>query len=379
MPLQEERDHPLHGPEGAAVDHHDPLPLPRGGDIGQVEAFGLVEVELHGREGLLVAPGVEHLHVDLGSVERGLARLRVPGQPGRRRDVVEHRAQRLLRLGPLRGLAEPAAGVVPAGQAQVGHLDAQGLEHLQHGDDGGAHLRPDLVGTAEHVRVVEIDLPHAAQPGEHTGPLRAEHRGELRVPHGQVAVGTGLGRVDLRVVRAVGGTQHEGVGVAVGRGGAVRGAVRTALGATEVHGREHVVGELGPVARALVQRALAEHRRVDGLAAGAQRDLARVLLQLVPDGGAGRQPQGQAGTDQRAGVEDPHVAAELAMVDDGGRRGCVVACGDVHGGAPSTGSMEELSRCRRRVRQRPRSELRGLVAGCSVSARRRDPASSCVR
>ena len=76
------------------MDHHDALALAVGGVVGEVEALRLVEVELHGGDGLLVAAGVDHLDVELGTVERRLARavdeveppLRQPDRVGRRRE-----------------------------------------------------------------------------------------------------------------------------------------------------------------------------------------------------------------------------------------------------------------------------------------------------
>ena len=53
------------------------------------------------------------------------------------------------------------------------------------------------------------------------------------------------------------------------------------------------------------------------LVPGAAFDAADVLLQGVPDGGAGGQPVRQPGADQRIGVEQAEFTAELAVVGHG--------------------------------------------------------------
>src|SRR6185369_17852404 len=51
------------------------------------------------------------------------------------------------------------------------------------------------------------------------------------------------------------------------------------------------------------------------LVAGAAFELSQVALHLVPSRGAGRQPERQACADQRIGVEEVQLTAELAVVD----------------------------------------------------------------
>ena len=53
------------------------------------------------------------------------------------------------------------------------------------------------------------------------------------------------------------------------------------------------------------------------LVAGPPLDLPDVLLQRVPDRGAGRQPIWQPGADQRIGVEELEFTAQSAMVVHG--------------------------------------------------------------
>jgi hypothetical protein len=103
MPLQHGGGHPLHRPDSATMDHQGPMLTAVSSSVGQIEPFGLVEVELHGGDALLVAAAVGHLDIQLGPVERGLTgRLDEP-QPGRPDDVLRGRPQ-LVRSGlPLLG------------------------------------------------------------------------------------------------------------------------------------------------------------------------------------------------------------------------------------------------------------------------------------
>ena len=63
------------------------------------------------------------------------------------------------------------------------------------------------------------------------------------------------------------------------------------------------------------QFAFAQRRRVDVLVAGPALQLTDVLLDGVPGGGAGRQPDRQAGPGQRVGDEEVQLTAEPAVVD----------------------------------------------------------------
>src|SRR6185437_12080357 len=69
-----------------------------------------------------------------------------------------------------------------------------------------------------------------------------------------------------------------------------------------------------PVPRFLVERALANDRRIDELVAGSAFDLPDIALNLVPRGGSGRQPEWQTGTDERIGVEDVELTTESPVV-----------------------------------------------------------------
>lgn len=81
------------------------------------------------------------------------------------------------------------------------------------------------------------------------------------------------------------------------------------------HRREHVVGEVTEMTGEFEEFPLTQRRRVDVLVAGAALQLPDVLLDGVPGGRAGRQPDRQAGTGQRIGDEEVQLAAEPTVVD----------------------------------------------------------------
>jgi hypothetical protein len=164
---------------------------------------------------------------------------------------------------------------------------------------GRAGLAADLVQGAEDVRVVQLDGPDPGQPAEDPGQLGAVHPAQLGDPQRQLPVAVPAGAVDERVMRAQAGPQHD-------------------LLAAELHRRKHVGAVVRPVPGDLVQLPLAQHRRVDVLVPGLALGVADVLLQGVPDGRAVGQPVRQARADQRIGVEQAQLAAELAVVVHGG-------------------------------------------------------------
>ncbi len=143
--------------------------------------------------------------------------------------------------------------------------------------------------------VVELDGPHPAEPAEHPGQLGAVHAAQLGDPQRQVTMAARARAADQRVVRAQARPQHE-------------------LLPAHLHRRPHVLGVVGPVARSLVELAFAQDRRVDVLVAVAAFQLVDVVLDRLAHRRAGGQPVGQAGADQRVGVEDAQLAAESAMV-----------------------------------------------------------------
>lgn len=64
----------FHGSDGPSMDHHDAAVFSTIIDEGEVEPFRLVEVQLHGGDGLFVTSIVPDLQIELRPVERCLAR-----------------------------------------------------------------------------------------------------------------------------------------------------------------------------------------------------------------------------------------------------------------------------------------------------------------
>src|SRR5437879_13924820 len=73
--LDQVAEQPFHRAGGSTMDHHRALARSVLGDELEVEAFGELEVDLHGRVGELTAMRVAYLEVDLGAVERGLPQI----------------------------------------------------------------------------------------------------------------------------------------------------------------------------------------------------------------------------------------------------------------------------------------------------------------
>ena len=311
MPLDQVRYRPLHAPGDAAVDHDRTVPGPVRACVPQVEPNGLVEVHLDGRQSRLPFGGVGHLHVDLRPVER---RLPLAGLPVHAR-IVEYPGQHGGRLVP----AARVACVCAAGAAQrepvPRRLDPERGVGLPDHRQRGPGLARGLVRGTEDVRVVQLHRPHPGQPAEHPGQLGPVLAAQLGQPERQLAVAPPAGPVEHRVVRAQDGPEHH-------------------LFPAQLDRREHAVAVIRPVPGHLVQLALGQHRRVDVLVPGQPLQLAQVFLQRVPDRGARGQPVGQPGSDQRVGVEQPELAAELAVIMHGGLPG---HGGSGHGNAQAPG------------------------------------------
>ncbi len=295
MRLQQVGDGPFHAADDAAVHHDRAVPGAVGADVAQAEALRLVEVDLHGGQGGLAARGAGDLHVDLRSVEGRLALGRLVGDAG----GVQHLAQQGGGPFPQGRVGDVLAGPARQRQAVPGRADAQVGVGAGDEREGGAGLGDGLVRGAEDVRVVELDGPYPGQPAQHPGRLGAVHAAQFGDPQRQLPVTAGPGAVDEGVVRTEAGPQHH-------------------LFRPQLHGREHVVAVVVPVAGDLVQLAFAEHGRVHVPVPGRALRLADVLLQGVPDDGAVGQPVGQTRAHQRVGVEQAELTAEASMVVHGG-------------------------------------------------------------
>ncbi len=259
MGLDEVRDRAFHAADDAAVHHDRPVFRPVGADVVQVEALGLVEVDLDGGQGGLPARRIRDLHVDLRAVEGRLALGGLVGDAGAVQDFAEQGGGPApqVRVGhvlaALAGEGEPVAG---RADTQVGVGTADQLQR-------GTRLLHGLLQGAEDVRVVEGDGPHPGQTAEDTRQLRTVHAAQLGHAQRQFSVAVGAGAVDQGVVGTQAGAQQD-------------------LFRAQLHRREHVLAVVVPVPGDLVELAFAEDGRVHVPVAGPAFGLADVLLQGVP-------------------------------------------------------------------------------------------------
>ena len=161
-------------------------------------------------------------------------------------------------------------------------------------------LLGDLVQGAEDVRVVELDRPHPGQPAEHPGQLGAVHAAQLGHPQRQFAVAARRGS----------GRSARGAGTGWA---AARPARRRAPSAGTCRRCSATSAPRSRTARAC--RARASTRAGSRPAVPASRMYSsRACRTAAPVGQPVRQPR----ADQRVGVEQAELTAELAVVVHGG-------------------------------------------------------------
>mmetsp|Transcript_109308 Transcript_109308/g.341988 ORF Transcript_109308/g.341988 Transcript_109308/m.341988 type:complete len:309 (-) Transcript_109308:1086-2012(-) len=167
----------------------------------QVEAQGIVEVELDGAALELPPHGILKPDVDLGAVEGPVALLDAPGAAGLAQGLLE------LRLGAGPELLAAERLLRPGAEAER-ELEAEELVDVEDKLQRRRHLLPDLVLAAEDVGVVLLEAPHAREPRERAAELVAVEHAEGREPQGQLAVRADLAVEDDAVPGAVHGLQE---------------------------------------------------------------------------------------------------------------------------------------------------------------------------
>ena len=262
-------------------------------DVLQVELGRQAEIELAGGQGVLVAHGRLDVDVELGAVEGGLTDLlgEVDAQLGQNLakgalGLLPHLVVLMVLVLVLRVAQRKDAAVV--GDAKV-LVDAE--DEVAHARDLGL----DLVGGHEDVRVVLTEVTAALDALERSARLVAEVVRDLGQTDGQLLVGVGLVGVDHHVVRAVHGAKDEVL-------------------ALHLHGREHVLLVVVPVAARAVQVHGAHAGREDVLVAQGRLLVADVGLELLPDDVAVGEEHGQTLAHQVVGHEEVHLATDLAVV-----------------------------------------------------------------
>ncbi len=276
------------------MDHVGPVLGAVRADVGHVEPFGQVEVDLHRRQLPLAADGVAGVDVDLRD------RRRRP-RPGRAR-----------RPYPVRSTAsiERPFGVRPplvvAGQGLVrpgrdGHArrlpQPEGAVQVAGELDAGVDLVDDLVLAAEDVAVVLGEPAGPEHPVDDAGALVAVDGAELGDAHRQLAVRPRARPVRQDVERAVHGLQ------AVRRGSVI-----------DVHPGVHQLAVVLEVPRDAPEVLLGDVRGVDRLVAALQGLGPDPVLHLLADDGAVRQEDREAGAELLGLVGELELAAELAVV-----------------------------------------------------------------
>ena len=262
-------------------------------DIAQVKLRRQAEVQLAGGERVLGADGRLDVDVQLRAVEGGLADLlgEVDAELG------QHLAQRALGVIPhgvvlvvllLVGRIAQRQHAAVVGDAEVA-IDVED----QIADRGDLVL--DLLRRTEQVRVVLAEVAAALDALEGAGGLIAEVVRDLADAQGQLAVGTRTVGKDAHVVRAVHRAQDIGL-------------------ALQLHGREHVVLIVIPVAGGLVELDRADAGREHVLVALGALLALDIGLELLPDRVAVGQEHRQAAADEIVGHEQLHFLADLAVV-----------------------------------------------------------------
>ena len=156
------------------MHHHRSLHRTRLRLVGQVEANRKLEIELDGGRLVGATHRVQHLDIDLGTVEGAVTGVHLPVALAD--EVVQTLRQRRLRLLPQRQVAHGLLGA--RGQLQLeGH--AEDAVHVTHEVQHARHLLLDLVRTAEDVRVVLLEAAHTRQSVQRARDLVAVQHAEV--------------------------------------------------------------------------------------------------------------------------------------------------------------------------------------------------------
>mmetsp|Transcript_19999 Transcript_19999/g.47643 ORF Transcript_19999/g.47643 Transcript_19999/m.47643 type:complete len:307 (+) Transcript_19999:625-1545(+) len=277
--LDEDRAEPLDGTEDRAMDDDGTLLFLLGlaavvflvgacrGHVLEAKPDGQLEVELDGGALMLATQRIEHVDVDLGSVEGAVLGVQLP----------------LLAVAVERGL-ELSLGLVPHGNLADVLLRPGGEEHfvleaelavdkvdeLEHVLD----LLLDVVRLAEDVRVVLLEAAHAGESAEGAAELVAVQYAEVCHAPGELAEG------------ALAEVEHEAVP------GAVHG-LHSKLLALDVED-EHVLLVVRRVPRDLPQLQVVHVRRDHLLVVALEVLSLDEVDQLVVDPGPVREPEAAA-------------------------------------------------------------------------------------
>ena len=254
----------------------------------EVEADGLLEVNLDGSALVLAVESIVDLHIDLGAVESTVAVVESPGLA----EGVEGVLESILRDVPLLFRAESVRG--PRRKLKL-ELEAKDAVDVVEEIENGENFRLDLFEGAEDVGVVLLEATNANETAESAGDLVSVEHAEIGVAQGQVAVA-----VDAVLEHdAMGGTVHGLEAVA-------------SLVVTPVE-EEHVLLVVGVVTGNLPQLDVVHVRRDHFRVATHAVLLPNHLHQLVVNQRALGEEEGAAGRDFEV-VKQILLAADDAMV-----------------------------------------------------------------
>ena len=179
--LDQDRHEALERAAHGAVDDHRPVLGVVLADVDEVEPLRRGVVELDGAQLPLPADRVGDVEVDLGPVERAVARLELVRLPR----GLERRAEVGLGAVPHRVLADPL--LRPGGELERGREPEGGVQLEDHVGDP-PDLGGDLAARQVDVAVVLLELAHPGEPAERAGDLVPVQHVEGRVAERQLAV-----------------------------------------------------------------------------------------------------------------------------------------------------------------------------------------------
>ena len=195
--LDQESDEPLQCAVDRPVDHDRPVRPVILARVLELEALGLLEVQLDRRALPFATDGVVELDVDLRSVERAAALI----DAVRGAAMFQRLLERALRLVPRRVAAQFLLGA--SGQVEPIREPERLPQHQLHDVEQLEDLLLDLVLAQEQVGVVHREPAHAQHAVQRPRALVAIHIRDLGEADRQVAIAALLRRVDQDVHRAV--------------------------------------------------------------------------------------------------------------------------------------------------------------------------------
>ena len=156
-------------------------------------------------------------------------------------------------------------------------------------------LRLDLLRCAENMGIVEAHCTNARKTGKLAGFFVTILRRKFRYTNRKIAIRMLIVRINLNMVRAVHRAQDK-------------------LFAVDLHHREHAFAVMLPVAGDLIEFGFSQHRRVDMLIPAVELQVGDISLQNSADRRALRQPEREAGADNRRVHEQAELFAKHAVV-----------------------------------------------------------------